>query len=94
MSETALALLFPVIDTISVPDLVIVFATMVLAGFMRGFIGFGSALIIIMVLSAIFSPVVAVAISCLTGLPTVIQLVPTTIRHSEHAFVLPFAIPA
>ena len=94
MSETALALLFLLIDTISVPDLVIVFATMVLAGFMRGFVGFGSALIIIMVFSAIFSPVVAVAISCLTGLPTVIQLVPTAIRHSEHAFVLPFAIPA
>ena len=94
MIETALGLISPLVDPISVPELSIVVATMVLAGFMRGFVGFGSALIIIMIFSAIFGPVVAVAISCLIGLPAVFLLIPTAIRHSERAFLLPFAIPA
>ena len=94
MIETALVLISPLIDPISTPELSIVFATMVLAGFMRGFVGFGSALIIIMIFSAIFGPVVAVATACLIGLPTVFQLISTAICHSERALVLPFAIPA
>ena len=69
MIETALGLISPLVDPISAPELSIVVATMMLAGFMRGFVGFGSALIIIMIFSAIFGPVVAVAISCLIGLP-------------------------
>ena len=94
MIETALQLFVTLINPITALELVIVIATMVLAGFMRGFTGFGSALIVIMIFSAIFGPVVAVAIACMTGLPMVLQLIPTAIRHSERAFVLPFAIPA
>lgn len=64
------------------------------AGFLRGFVGFGAALIVVPVLSVIYSPTVAVPIAFLSGLPTVIQLMPTAIRHGERPFVWPIALAA
>ena len=70
---------------------VIVVASM-FAGFMRGFLGFGGALVIILVLNVVLGPRVAIPIACLSGLPATVQLLPTAIRLSERAFVLPFGI--
>lgn len=69
-------------------------AAVFLAGFMRGFVGFGAALVVVPVLSVVFSPSVAVPIAFLSGLPSVLQLLPTAVRHAERAFVGPIAIAA
>ena len=63
-----------------------------IAGFMRGFVGFGAAMILIMTLSLILGPRAAVAISSLSGVVLVIQLLPDTIRTSEKPFVVPFGL--
>ncbi|MGI9477077.1 MAG: sulfite exporter TauE/SafE family protein [Hyphomicrobiaceae bacterium] len=67
------------------------FVTVLIAGFVRGFVGFGSSLMIVMVLSLFVGPPAAVAIAGLSGLAPVLQLLPNAIRFSERAFVLPFA---
>ncbi|MCA9608468.1 MAG: sulfite exporter TauE/SafE family protein [Myxococcales bacterium] len=68
-------------------------ATLV-AGFMRGFVGFGAALITIPVLSYAFGPLVAVPSGAVMALPTTLQLLPDAIRHGERAVVVPIAIAA
>ncbi len=82
------ALLGPV----SVLELALVAATLLIAGFLRGFVGFGGALIVIMVVSAVFGPLIAVPIAVLTGLPSTIQLLPVAVRHAERPFVIPFGL--
>lgn len=74
------------------PVLALVAATMLLAGFIRGFVGFGASLIIVMVLSTVYGPVAAVPIATLSGLPAMFQLLPNAVRHSERAFVIPFGV--
>ena len=64
----------------------------VFAGFLRGFVGFGAALVTAPVLSLAFSPTIAVAIAFLSGLPAVVQLLPTAIRYADRPFILPVAI--
>ncbi len=61
-------------------------------GFIRGFVGFGGALVTILVLSLIVGPKVAVAVAAISGLPAMLQLLPTAIRESERRFVVPFAL--
>jgi uncharacterized protein len=78
----------------SYPILSIVAGTMLLAGFIRGFVGFGASLIIVMVLSTVYGPVMAVPIATLSGLPAMFQLLPNAVRYSERAFVIPFGIAA
>lgn len=65
---------------------------MLVAGFMRGFVGFGGALVVIPVLSLIIGPLAAVPVAAISGLPSTVQLLPAAIRDSERAFVLPIAI--
>ncbi len=77
---------------VSYTALAVAAAAMLLAGFLRGFVGFGAALVIIMVLSVLFGPIAAVPISNLTGVPSMIQLMPNAIRFSERRFVVPFAL--
>jgi uncharacterized membrane protein YfcA len=62
------------------------------AGFLRGFVGFGAALITIPVLSLTMSPVEAVTISALISLPATFQLLPTAVRHAERSIVLPIGL--
>lgn len=62
------------------------------AGFLRGFIGFGSALICIPIVSLIFGPLIAVPVVALISLPGMFQLLPDAIRHSERPIVLPVAL--
>ncbi len=67
-------------------------ATVLIAGFLRGFVGFGSSLIIVMVLSIYVGPPAAVGIAGLSGLAPVLQLLPSAVRHSERSFVVPFGL--
>ena len=68
------------------------FLTIVIAGFLRGFVGFGNSILIVIIFSLLYGPVFAVPFAALASLPPTIQLLPTTIRESERDFVLPFAI--
>ena len=70
----------------------LVAGTMLLAGFIRGFVGFGASLIIVMVLSTVYGPAAAVPIATLSGLPAMVQLLPTAVRHAERGFVIPFGV--
>ena len=72
----------------------IALTVMTVAGFMRGFTGFGAALMVVPSLSLIAGPAEAVAIACLAGLPTALQLLPTAFRHAERRFAFSFAAPA
>jgi len=70
----------------------LVAGTMLLAGFIRGFVGFGASLIIVMVLSTVYGPAAAVPIATLSGLPAMVQLLPNAIRYAERGFVIPFGV--
>lgn len=63
-----------------------------LGGFMRGFVGFGGALVSVPVLSLVFGPHVAVASVGVMGIPSIFQLLPDAVRHSERAIVVPVAV--
>lgn len=69
-------------------------AAMLLAGFLRGFAGFGAAMIVVPVLSIVYAPVVAVPIAFLSGLPAVLHMLPTAVRHAERQFIAPIAVAA
>jgi uncharacterized membrane protein YfcA len=62
-----------------------------LAGFLRGFIGFGAALVSIPVISLVFGPQLALPIVTIMGIPSVLQLLPDAVRHSELPIVMPIS---
>jgi uncharacterized membrane protein YfcA len=72
--------------------LILAVMTVLFAGILRGFVGFGSSLVIVMVLSAVVGPPAAVGIAGLSGLAPVVQLLPTAARYSERAFIAPFCL--
>jgi uncharacterized membrane protein YfcA len=80
------------IGPVSHSGLALMAGTVLLAGFIRGFVGFGAALIIVMVLSVALGPLVAVPIAVLSGLPSMVQLLPTAVRFAERPFVVPFGL--
>lgn len=61
-------------------------------GFMRGFVGFGAALVTIPVLSLAYEPRLAVAAMTVVGIPTLLQLLPDAIRTSERPIVVPISL--
>lgn len=65
-------------------------AAALLGGLIRGFVGFGGALVIILVASATLGPLMALPVAALSGLPATAQLLPSAFRHAEAGFVLPF----
>ncbi len=80
------------LDDLSITTGAIAFFALMAAGFMRGFIGFGSNMIIMPVLSLTVGPLGAIAIGTLIGIPATLQLLPTAIRESEHKVVIPMSI--
>ena len=66
-------------------------ATLV-AGVARGMLGFGSALIIIPALVALYGPVEAVVIMSLIEVPATISLLPTTLRFANWPWIAPVGI--
>ncbi len=63
-----------------------------IGGFLRGFVGFGGALVIIPVMALAFTPKFAVALHAITELPGIIQLLPTAVRHCDRKTVLPMIL--
>ena len=61
-------------------------------GFLRGFVGFGGALVSVPVLSLAFGPHLAVAVASVMTVPSVFQLLPDAIRHSEKPVVVPVGV--
>jgi len=91
MEETILNYIEPGLTKL---DILSIASGIFLAGFIRGFVGFGASIIIVLVLSFILGPHEAVPIAALSGLPSMLQLLPTAIKHSEKVFVLPFGLAA
>ena len=58
-------------------------------GFLRGFLGFGAALLIVPVLSLVMAPVEAIAILVLIELPNIVYLIPRSVRECEFRTVAP-----
>lgn len=79
-------------EGISVVELGVVAVAACVAGFLRGFLGFGGALVIILVLNVVLGPLSAIPIACLSGMPSTLQLLPVAIRLAERAFVVPFGL--
>jgi uncharacterized protein len=63
-----------------------------IGGFMRGFVGFGAALVAVPILSLAYEPRLAVAAMSVVGIPTLLQLLPDAIRTSERAIVAPVSL--
>lgn len=58
-------------------------------GFLRGFLGFGAALLIVPVLSLVLTPIEAIAILVLIEIPNVVYLTPPSLREFDFKTVLP-----
>jgi uncharacterized membrane protein YfcA len=72
--------------------LVVVFIAVTIAGLLRGFVGFGAALISVPVFSLMLGPHAAIAVNNVMGLLAVFQLLPEAIRRAERAFVAPMCL--
>ena len=83
-----------VVQDIPPGALAVVMVAAFAGGLIRGFVGFGGALVIILVASVTLGPTTAVPIAALSGLAATLQLLPSAVRHSEPAFALPFGIAA
>ncbi len=80
----------PVLDA----DLTIAIITILAAGTMRGFSGFGAAMLIVPVLSILYGPPIAVSVMLIMEVPALIQMLPETSRHTHWRSVLIMAVPA
>lgn len=64
-------------------EILVGLAGVIFGGFLRGFLGFGAALLIVPVLSLILTPVQAIAILLLIELPNVVYLTPSALREFD-----------
>jgi uncharacterized membrane protein YfcA len=71
--------------------LVIVMVTVV-GGVLRGFTGFGAAMVIIPVVALVTLPRDAVVFHALIEIPTALQLLPDGLRHARRSTVLPMML--
>jgi uncharacterized membrane protein YfcA len=71
--------------------LMIAIASVLLGGFLRGFVGFGAALVIVPVLSLVYGPLVAIPTLTVMGIPTLLQLLPDAVRHSDRRIIGPMS---
>ena len=69
----------------------IIFCILIIAvgGFLRGFLGFGAALVIVPSLSLVLSPVETIGILVLIEIPTIMYLVPANIRDANLKTLVP-----
>jgi len=67
-------------------------AAVFVGGFLRGFVGFGGALVIIPVLALVFTPSLAVVMHAIMEIPGIVQLLPTAVRHCDRNTVLPMIL--
>lgn len=86
--------IYSIFNLLTISDAGGLVAAVLLAGFMRGFVGFGSAMVLVMILSLLFGPRAAVPIISLAGIVTAVQLLPDVIRLADRRFVIPFGFAA
>lgn len=70
----------------------IVVFTLFAAGYLRGFVGFGGAMVSVPALALAYGPIEAVAIGTVIGIPSALFLLPSAIRESEPPVVLPISV--
>ena len=66
--------------------------TAFIAGIIRGFAGFGSALLLVPVLATLYDPRQAVVMEFIIEVPVVLGLMPVAIRHTNVRTVLPMVL--
>ncbi|MEM1384116.1 MAG: sulfite exporter TauE/SafE family protein [Pseudomonadota bacterium] len=67
-------------------------AAVLLGGFVRGLVGFGSALAMVPVLALVFGPRAAVAMHAIIEIPVILSLLPTAVRDAERRTVAPMLL--
>lgn len=72
--------------------LVMVIVAVTIAGLLRGFIGFGAALISVPIFSLVLGPHAAIPVNAVMGLPAVFQLLPEAVRRAERPVVVPICL--
>ncbi|MFT5510882.1 MAG: putative membrane protein YfcA, partial [Hyphomicrobiaceae bacterium] len=72
--------------------LVVLLIAVTVGGIVRGFTGFGSALIIIPALTLVFNPLHAVVMHSVMEVPVILSLAPTAIKHAERRVALPMIL--
>lgn len=77
---------------ITLAELIVVAVTAFAAGVMRGFSGFGSALVVVPVMAAVFGPRLAVPAAVVIHLITSVQLLPEALRDCEWGRVVPLSV--
>lgn len=77
---------------VGLPEIALVAAAAMIAGIIRGFSGFGSALVVVPVMAAAFGPRLAVPAAIIVHLITSIQLVPEAVRDCEWGRVVPLSV--
>ena len=76
-------------DIVLGPSFFIMMVIVFLAGIIRGFTGFGSALLIVPALAMLYGPAQAVVIEVLIEIPVSLGLLPLAFREAERKTVLP-----
>lgn len=74
--------------------LILALGAALVAGMVRGFAGFGTAMIMVPALSALYSPVVAVPVMLIVDLIGTLPLVPPAFRRCAWRTVIPMAVCA
>ena len=64
------------LDLVLDASLIAIISAVIIGGFLRGFVGFGAALVIVPVLTLTMGPHLAVAVASIVGLPAIVQLLP------------------
>ena len=80
---------------INLPSLDLIFVTIlviIIGGILRGFLGFGPALLTIPVLAYIYSPTEALVIHIIMEIPSTLFLLPTALKYSHKKATLPLFI--
>ncbi len=68
-------------------NLVITFVTVIFAGVVRGYTGFGAALMIIPIVGQVYTPLTAITFHVLIEMPTLLVLLPTAIKSYDRQLV-------
>lgn len=72
--------------------LVVLLVAVSIGGIVRGFTGFGSALIIIPALTLVFNPLHAVVMHSVMEVPVILSLAPTAIKHADRSVAQPMIL--
>ena len=77
---------------LEIGNIILSMLSIAIGGFLRGFLGFGAALVIVPALSIVLPPVTAIAVLVIIEIPTILYLVPTNFRDASRATLVPIMI--